>query len=756
MPPSLPGSFGPTRQRGVVSILTALLLVLLITVLALVVDTGRLYLEQRNLQKVADMAALDASARLPKGYCADHPTQAQAFAEESAGMHNFSLSQGSVTARCVTLRSNEGLRIVDRSTPGAGVEVEVSKETQASLILRGGALFNSDFSGPISLTATASAQRNEPVAAFSIGSQLLRLNNDKLLGQLLDGVGLDVSLLTVLDANGIANASVTPAGLLKELGIDIGINELALLSPSGLIDLVDTKIGLLGIDELINASLSAVGDNVLSAALRTALSDLSGEVESNDILKTIDLKLLGTDGEGLIQLAAGSLNSTRAALESNLNLGELLSVALLTGTSQHAVELEGLKLLGIDVSASITEPPTLAVGPIGTTAYTGQVRLFVDIDTNNIPVLGFLTSLLGTRVHLPLTLDVTSAKGELTGLQCQADTPTADIAVTSSVLDACVGDINEDDLWSGTESCSAYVQETELITLFGANILSGRSIIPGFIHQETLAGMEVGETLSTQPNQISLGNTVSDLVASLLDLLGGLFRPPQLEHGGALTSDIDRDKQISYIAEHYLDTTKNSLGFYNVSDVTSLILEGGSDGEQELPPLTSNWSFDRAIPTTCVLWACSVDHWLTPWRRGSFSQAFHAYTSVSYGVLDVVGIPTLGNSYQSCAGLLSSLLNWNSCVKHNLTTLLKLSPDIENSAAFKNVANSITNPTTDTVSCSGSLCLLLRPLLNIVKPILNGVGNLVTTLLADTLGIELGRTDVRVESISCGVPTLVQ
>ncbi|WP_152907196.1 pilus assembly protein TadG-related protein, partial [Pseudomonas aeruginosa] len=49
----------PARQRGAIGILAATTLLLALICLLLVVDTGRLYLEQRNLQRVADVAALE-------------------------------------------------------------------------------------------------------------------------------------------------------------------------------------------------------------------------------------------------------------------------------------------------------------------------------------------------------------------------------------------------------------------------------------------------------------------------------------------------------------------------------------------------------------------------------------------------------------------------------------------------------------------------------------------------------------------------
>ncbi|MCS2610793.1 pilus assembly protein TadG-related protein [Halomonas dongshanensis] len=733
---------GSARQRGVVSILTAFLLVMMLALLALVVDTGRLYLEQRNLQKIADMAALDASARLPRGNCGDNPSMAAAFATESARLHGFNAD---VITRCATVATNEeGLRTVTETPSGTAVSVTVSESHPASIVLRGGALFSDGFEGNVNLQATASAQRNsESVTTFSVGSQLLNLSENALVGKLLEGVGINPSRLTVLDSDGLLNAKVTPAGLLQALGVEISVNELALLTPQGLLERIETDIGAIGFDRLITASLELISDSAVAAEIGV----VRAEILSSDI-RNANINLLGEGG--LLSVGAGNDGTVRPALESELSLGNLLSGAILAGTRGHAVAVDSLSLLGIDVEASVTEPPAWATGPVGTTAYSGQVRAHIDIDTNDIPLIGpVLRLLLGLRIHLPITVDLASARGELMATQCSSSQSTADIEVTSSVLNVCIGEIDEGDLWSGTESCSAYVRNTELISLFGESILSGKSVIPALESTERLNGMQVGETRFTQPNQLALGNTVDNITAGLLDLLAGLFRPTVRDHGGGLESNINRDRQIEYLAEYYLEQTKSSNGRYDVNAVATLILNGNG----ELSPLTRNWTFDRAIPTTGLLGL-----YVRPsanWTRGSFLDAFRAYTSTPYSILDAVGIPTFDNGYQSCAGLLSSLLNWNGCVKHNLTKLLKSSPDIENSTAFQSVGQLITNPNTNTVACSGGLCSILRPVLNLLKPALNGVGGVLTTLLADTLGAQAGRSEVYVDAVSCGVPTLV-
>ena len=51
------------RQHGAVVIMTAGFMMLAVLFLALVVDTGRLYMEKRNLQRVADLAAIETASR---------------------------------------------------------------------------------------------------------------------------------------------------------------------------------------------------------------------------------------------------------------------------------------------------------------------------------------------------------------------------------------------------------------------------------------------------------------------------------------------------------------------------------------------------------------------------------------------------------------------------------------------------------------------------------------------------------------------
>ena len=65
MSPQLRGMHfkAPQQQRGAIGLMAALPLGMVLLFMLLVVDSGRLYFEQRKLQRVADMAALEAVTR---------------------------------------------------------------------------------------------------------------------------------------------------------------------------------------------------------------------------------------------------------------------------------------------------------------------------------------------------------------------------------------------------------------------------------------------------------------------------------------------------------------------------------------------------------------------------------------------------------------------------------------------------------------------------------------------------------------------
>ena len=82
------------QQRGAIGLMAALTLGLVLVFMLLVVDGGRLYMEQRKLQRVADMAALEAVSRA--GTCLGSTPTATRYANQSAIRNTFKIGRAHV------------------------------------------------------------------------------------------------------------------------------------------------------------------------------------------------------------------------------------------------------------------------------------------------------------------------------------------------------------------------------------------------------------------------------------------------------------------------------------------------------------------------------------------------------------------------------------------------------------------------------------------------------------------------------------
>lgn len=172
------GWSGPGRQRGAIGLIAAVSLGLALLLMLLVVDSGRLYLEQRKLQRVADNAALEAVSR--GGTCQAGLTAAQ-YANQSAVRNGFTPDADStLNTTCGGLVTGaNGVRTFSlNASQSAAVRVIVSDAVLTSVARGIGALFSA---GPVSLntqlTATAVAAAPVPnVAQLSIRSTLATIN----------------------------------------------------------------------------------------------------------------------------------------------------------------------------------------------------------------------------------------------------------------------------------------------------------------------------------------------------------------------------------------------------------------------------------------------------------------------------------------------------------------------------------------------------------------------------------------------------
>lgn len=403
---------GRERQRGAIGVMAAATLLLALICLALVVDTGRLYFEQRKLQRVADMAALEAATQ--GGMCGSQlATDIQGYVTASAAKNGFVPGAGDTlvgTLGTVSFAAGYGSAQSQRVFNAGGdladsVRVQATHSVPSSLVLNVASLFSGASSTTV-LNAQAVARR-PALAGISAGSGVLSLDssNSPLLNALLGGL-LGTSLnLDVVTYQGIAGANVSLLALsqqLKAAGVNLELGKIDSLLGANV-----TAAQLL--QAMVNAADASQLAGVNTALLRTALATIN--------VPTAQLTL----GQILSVVAPDSVRDT--ALSAGVNMLDLLMATALVANKSHAVnlDLKGKSIAGVvpTVKLWVISPPTIAYGYPGkdsagnwrTVAKNAQVELEVGADAN----------LLGLNlVSLALSLKVGVAQGyaALDTIQC--------------------------------------------------------------------------------------------------------------------------------------------------------------------------------------------------------------------------------------------------------------------------------------------------------------------------------------------------
>ncbi|WP_445004991.1 pilus assembly protein TadG-related protein [Halomonas mongoliensis] len=402
----------PPRQRGVFGLMAVGLMLLMVISVALAIDTGRLYLEQRHMQRVADLAALEAAGAVT--LVSQAPDTELASAAKEAARRNGHDSEDSKRALgavgggvCHAPEGDGSVRVFFAHSPDAAsvdcntlegsytgtlerhaVEVTASHQVRPSLF---GSLLGED---EITISATAAAYRPqaEPYAVFSVGSRLLNVDTDEsalapVLRGLLD-LGADAS---VAGFGGIADASVSLADLVSVDELTAGSTEELLGAELKLLDLI-TRL------KAAHHDSGSEEDAPELLALQALNDRLTAFISTENIITVGDLLDIGTE---------------RAPLDVEVSALDLLSAALLIANQENAIALPGLNLsvpgvTDIEAMLAVIEPPQIAIGPVGcvdharppcegnwkTEARTAQLVLGVGANVE-IPLLAKLGLKLG-------------------------------------------------------------------------------------------------------------------------------------------------------------------------------------------------------------------------------------------------------------------------------------------------------------------------------------------------------------------------
>lgn len=397
------------RQRGAIGLMAALTLALALLCTLVVVDSGRLYMEKRSLQRVADVAALEAASR--GGDCAGN-NSASAYAIQSATRNGFTVSDNArtLTTRCGLLIVGADSRrtfAID-ATRSDAIQVNVSRSVPRSIAAGVSAMFETTPSpSNVQLSAVAVAAGVPPVAALTLRNATLQVNtaNAGILNPLIGGFLGSTLNLDVAGWQGLANSNINLLSYLNQLKTDI-------------------KLSALDYTQLLNSNIA------VSQLLQSAINVLDPNGTLGATAAVAGLRALKT-AAGQTQVVLGNLLQIRggtdiAALNTTLNLMDLVEgFAQLANKKNGLVATFPINLAGlaqVTARVQVIEPgqlsaignPKLAVkdpdprtGPNRIYVRTAQVKTLLNV---KLPALAGLTPLINAASNLvaPLTPTVSS------------------------------------------------------------------------------------------------------------------------------------------------------------------------------------------------------------------------------------------------------------------------------------------------------------------------------------------------------------
>ncbi|WP_439855311.1 pilus assembly protein TadG-related protein [Pseudomonas yamanorum] len=464
---------GPARQRGAIGLMGAMTLGIALLFMLLVVDSGRLYLEKRKLQRVADTAALEVVTR--GGACVSPNTNAAQFAIQSATRNNFPIDDNRTLATaCGTLVTGADFIRTFSPNPAKADAIQVIATHRVVTSIANGLLMlfsPGPFEPTIRLQAVAvAAVPAPPVATLTIRSTLLTVDSTKsaALNALIGGLLGGKLQLNAVGWEGLINTNISLLSYLDALAIRLNVS-------AG------------NYDELLKTDAS-VGDLIQAAIDVLKLGSDAVKVVINN-LEAIKLIAPGTKILHLGDLLTIQNGTDKSALDVKLQLFNLIQGFVQLSNKYNAVAVElpvdVLGLLNITVKTKVIEPAQIsAIGNpklIATQPIyvrTAQVRTLISV---NLPVVGVLndvvggvTGLLGLLLgssldakigtQLDVALEAASGSSEVTGFRCNgpADKSLSVVGTTSAVR-LMVGQIDPKNLFSSTAPLS--VDEFPLLDL---------------------------------------------------------------------------------------------------------------------------------------------------------------------------------------------------------------------------------------------------------------------------------------------------
>lgn len=462
-----------SNRRGGISVLLAGSMFMLAGAATVAVDLGSVYLARRQLQGVADAAAL-------AGAQGGDAAAVQLVERSSvAGVRMIVMEKGNYLAE-PSVPVAERFRADAFSSSAARVTVE-----RRVPLFFGRLLVGRD---GIDLTARATAVRSDLVA-FSLGTGLASLNGG-LPNMLLSGLAGTELNLSVLDSNGLTTANLDLLRVADALRLRLGRDGEAYGT------LFDREIP-------VSEILGAMADTSGGSPAATTLLALAGRIPGRTV------KLSNIIDLGPARSAATAAGQPSILLDAFSMLRMILSPP--SGTSvpmDLSVTVPGLsstRLMVIRGEGLARSPALTLTASRDMVLRTGQMRLYID---SNVSVL--LPGIASIRI--PIYVELAAAEARLSQVDCGSPGGVT-LGVTPSIGSAALGDIDTAALTSF--AIAPNVRPATLAQSFGTRVTGfSQSLLGGMQSQAVTFSRD--DIDAQRSKTVSTGDLTGGIAASLM------------------------------------------------------------------------------------------------------------------------------------------------------------------------------------------------------------------------------------------------
>ncbi|WP_300411679.1 hypothetical protein [uncultured Alcanivorax sp.] len=401
------------RQRGALSVITPLLLLIVIALTVMALDGARLYSLRSDMQAQVNVAAQAAAGaaqacggQAPSTALVQQRALAAAVAQGFEGSdQDLNVQLGVIAdASSSGVVAFEPVNLIERSN---AVLVSYTRTEPISMLLP-----KSVFGG-ISLSVNA-AVRKEVVATVSAAGGTVGLGGDAtLLGSLL-GVVLNQPgfSLDPTDLNSLENATVQLGDLLTATGVNDLVDLLGLDASELAAAIRDVGTATAPVADLLDSIVTAQGIETIK------VGDIISVVENASVPSSSEFPVYDLVISLVLNLAEQQQAGAGGLLSLPLNINNL-SVPLIANINT------------VDLGLNVGEPPTVAVGPARqdedgewvTRFYAPDVTLQLSAQVELLPInLGPLLSLSLADLTVPLAVNAGGGEGQLISADCARGT----------------------------------------------------------------------------------------------------------------------------------------------------------------------------------------------------------------------------------------------------------------------------------------------------------------------------------------------